>query len=248
MQNAARSFVVSTCLVLAACSSDGTAPSASPTLTIKGGTHTSAAFRGGRLSPRAASFAVAPADTAGDPSSIKVGMYALWISQNADCSNAVLVQDNGATAQYKDFVAAPTLFTGTPPAGSYKCLGIKMSDVIRFESARAFAQCATNTEYAIDIYRGDNSADPSGVFKDIDLNPITASGTDAAPVDDHVTIIMTRDPAAAVARGFSANQVMPLGSDLVVPGSSTFVWGGAGTVRGVGAWPCGLEPGSPSFE
>jgi hypothetical protein len=184
----------------------------------------------------------------GDPSSIKIGLYALWISQNADCSNAVLVQDNGSTAEYKDFVAKPTLFTGSPAAGSYSCVAIKMSDVIKFESATAFGECATDTEYANDIYREDNSGDPSGVFKDIDLNPITASGTDAQPVDDHVTIVMTRDPEAAIARGFSPNQVIPLGSNLVVPGSSTFVWGGAGTVRTAPGQGCGLEPGSPSFE
>jgi hypothetical protein len=248
MQNVAWSFVVGAGLLLAACS-DGTAPSGTPSLTIKGATHApSAGFRTGSLSARTASFAVAPSDTMSDPSAVRVGMYALWISQNADCSNAVLVQDNGDTAQYKDFVGNPTLFSGTPAAGSYKCLVFKMSDVIKFESATTFAQCAASTEYAIDIYRSDNSADPSSVFKDVDLNPIAASGSDSMPVDNHVAIVMTRDTSAAIARGFSTNQVIQLGSDLVVPGSSTFVWGGTGTVRSDTGRPCGLEPGSPSFQ
>ncbi len=248
MRIAAWSLAAGAALVLAACSGDGTAPSAGPTLTIKGSTREGASARQGALTASRAAFSVAASDTMADPSSIQIGMYALWISQNADCSNAVLVQDNGTTAQYKDFVASPTLFTGTPANGSYKCVAVKMSDVIKFQSATAFAQCALNTDYTIDIYRSDNSSDPSGVFKDINLNPITASGTDQAPVDDHVTIILTRDPSAAVARGFSTNQVIPLGSDLVVPGTPTFRWGGAGTVRSDNSRPCGLEPGSPSFD
>jgi len=248
MRVAAWPLVAGAALVIAACNGEGTAPNGASSLTITGSTHATASFRAARSSARAASFGVTASDTMGDPSSIKIGLYALWISQNADCSNAVLVQDNGATAQYKDFVAKPTLFTGSPAVGSYSCVAIKMSDVIKFEAASAFGECATNTEYAIDIYRSDNTGDPGSEFKDVNLNPIAASGTDAAPADDRVTIVMTRDPEAAIARGFSPNQVIPLGSNLAVPGSSTFVWGGAGTVRTEPGQGCGLEPGAPSFE
>jgi hypothetical protein len=178
----------------------------------------------------------------GDPAALLIGMYALYISPNADCSGAVLVQSYGFTASIKDFVSHPTLFSGPAEPGSYQCVAVKMSDVIRVVPDSSFGACVAGTEYPGDIYR-EGETD----WKDIDLNPVIGTGTDSVPADDHVTIIMTRDTAAAIARGFSTNQVIDLGSDLIVPGRSTFYWHGEGTVVTDGV-QCGVNPGHPSFE
>ncbi len=223
--------------VLGACSSaSGTGPSES--LTIRG----SAA-----APPAAASFAsyrgsVSASATTGDPSSLSVGMYALYISRNADCSSPVMVEDNGSSAVFKDFVVNPVLFTGTPASGAYQCLMIKMSDVIHFSPATSWGACTAGTVYYGDIYR-----DGEDDWKDKDMASIAGHGSDALPVDDRVTIFITRDPSAVEARGASPNQTIALGSDLVVPGHTTFYWNGAGSVSDAGG-ECGINPGRPSFH
>jgi hypothetical protein len=178
----------------------------------------------------------------GDPAALRIGVYALYISPNADCSSPVLVQDYGATPHLTDFVGNPVLFTGSPAAGAYQCVAVKMSDVIRVVPDTTFGVCVAGTEYAGDIYREGQSD-----WKDVDLNSIVGTGTDSMPADDRVTLIMTRDTAAAQARGFSTNQVLTLSSDLVVPAQSTFYWNGQGTVTDDGG-QCGVNPGHPSFQ
>lgn len=142
----------------------------------------------------------------------------------------------------KDFVVNPVLFSGSPDAGSYPCVALVMSDVIRMRPATSFGDCVAGTEYAGDIYReGEND------WKDVNLNPIIGTGTDTDPQDDHVTIFMSRDTSAAMERGISPNQLIQLGSDLIVPGQSTFYWNGAGSVVSAGG-ECGINPGRPSFQ
>lgn len=178
----------------------------------------------------------------GDPAALRIGVYALYISPNADCSSPVLVQDYGATASVKDFVANPVLFTGTPADGAYQCVAIKMSDVIRVVPDTTFGACVAGTEYPGDIYRAGETD-----WKDVDLNPIIGTGTDSVPADDRVTIVLSRDTTAAIARGFSTNQTLTLGSDLIIPGQATFYWNGQGTVVD-GGGQCGVNPGHPSFQ
>lgn len=178
----------------------------------------------------------------GDPAALRIGVYALYISPNADCSSPVLVQDYGATPHVTDFVGNPVLFTGSPAVGAYQCVAVKMSDVIRVVPDTTFGVCVAGTEYSGDIYREGQSD-----WKDVDLNSIVGTGTDSVPADDRVTLIMTRDTAAAQARGFSTNQVLTLSSDLVVPAQSTFYWNGQGTVTDDGG-QCGVNPGHPSFQ
>ena len=178
----------------------------------------------------------------GAPSSITIRMYALWISQQADCSAPALVQTYGEGGQDKDFVESPVLFSGTPADGTYPCVILKMSDVLRMKPATSFGTCVAGTEYSGDIYR-DGESD----WKDVDLNPIVGHGTDEAPVDDHVTVFLARDTAAVLARGVSTNQLVQLGSDLIVPGQSTFYLDAHEAVQTDGT-NCGLEPPYVSFQ
>lgn len=219
--------------LVAACSSTATTDATTPTLTVHGSAG---------APPAAAAGAMASSMAAGDPASLTLGTYALWISVNEDCSSPVLVEDHGAAVVNKDFVANPVLFTGTPPAGAYKCVAIRMSDIIRFTPASSFGTCVLGTEYAGDIYREGESD-----WKDVDLNTVVGHGTDSVPVDDHITLFMTRNRDAVIARGMSPHQVILLASDLGVPGQSTFYWNGQGTVSSEGG-SCGINPGHPEFR
>ena len=57
------------------------------------------------------------------------------------------MQDYGATAEVKDFVSAPVLFTGSPAAGSYHCVAMKMSDVISVVPSSSFGDCVAGVSY-----------------------------------------------------------------------------------------------------
>ena len=238
-----RGFVAAGIVVLSGCSDSSTAPAPSPTLTIKGSATAPPALS--RNDAGRPSLSLTDPGLTGDPSSISLGMYALYVSSNANCSAYTTLVDNGATVDYKDFATNPTLFEASPTEGTYNCVALRMSDVIRFQTATTFGTCVAATEYQQDIYRSDSD---SIAWKDIDLNDVVGTGSDSIPVDDHVTIVMTTDTVAAMARGFSKSQIVPLGSGLVVPGSSTFYWGAAGSVSTGDGRPCGLEKGTPAFR
>jgi len=218
-------------LVAAACSSEGLIGS-TPSLTVTGSAGAPPAL-----------FSNASFVTSGDPSAVRIGMYALWISSNGDCSSPTLVQDYGDAGEVKDLVQNPVLFSAEAAAATYECVIIRMSDVVGFESASSFGTCEANVAYEQDIYR-EGQTD----WKDADLNPIIGTGTDSVPSNDHVALVMTTDTTAAIARGFSSNQVIALASPLVVPGQSTFYWNGQGSVTSEPGYPCGLQPGAPAFE
>jgi hypothetical protein len=223
------------CAASAACSQNSVGPN--PTLTVRGAAGAApvaAAIRANRVGQ----VAVAT----GDPASLRVKMYALYISANADCSAMDLVQDYGTSAAYKDLVQNPLLFSTSASSGSYECVAMRMSDVIEFTPATTFSTCTAGTEYARDVYREGESD-----WKDVDLNTVVGSGTLDDPVDDHATIFMTTNPTAAIARGISKNQVIPLGGALVIPAATTFYWNGDGTVQDEDG-RCSILPGSPSFE
>jgi hypothetical protein len=228
--------------LVSGCSDGAQAPADS--LTIHGSGSAAPALATGATAAmvRTPAAAFSEAVLSGDPASMSVGMYALYISANEDCSEPILVADYGATAQIKDFMQSPVLFTGTPAAGTYKCVIFRMSDVIGMVPATSFGACVAGTFYEGDIYR-----DGQNDWKDQDLNPIIGTGTDEAPLDDHVAIFLTGNPAAVEARGASENQTVLLHSDLIVPGQSTFYWNAQGSVTAEGG-ACGIQPGQPEFR
>jgi hypothetical protein len=72
-------------------------------------------------------------------------------------------------------------------------------------------------------------------------------GSDAEPTNDRVAIFVTRDTAAARARGISSNQLIPMTSDLVVPGQATLVWDLTGAIQE--EWGhCSILPRPFTFE
>jgi hypothetical protein len=238
----ARWFLHSITLVLAACSGDGSTASA-PNLTVMGSAGAPPALSvTGKVSSRSAP-SYSPGALTGDPAAIRIGMYALWISANGDCSDPTLVQDYGLAGSVKDFAQSPVLFSAAAVEGSYECLLIRMSDVVSFSPATTFGNCTAGTDYEMDIYRVGETD-----WRDADLNPITGTGTDSVPSNDRVTLVITTDTTAAITRGFSSNQTVHLASPLVVPNASTFYWNGEGSVTSEDPWPCGLNPGAPAFD
>jgi hypothetical protein len=120
----------------------------------------------------------------------------------------------------------------------------RMSDVLTMRPERSFGPCDSSQTYVGDIYRdGEND------WIDQDGNPIIGHGTDdaAGAVDDHVAIFFTNDTSAALARGVSRHQLVPLGTPLVTPGQSTLYWDMSGAVQDEGG-QCSILPRPLYFE
>jgi hypothetical protein len=226
---------------LAACS-DAAAPTPSLRIYARASAAPSAKVARFSASARRPSLSVTPATDSASPTTLPIPMYALYLSANADCSSPVLAQDYGAAGQVKDFVTNPVLFEASPTAGTYHCLIFRMSDSFATASNKTFGPCKIDSLFVGDIYR-DGQSD----WKDQDLATIVGHGTDAVPVNDHVAIFITRDTAATIARGVSTNQVIPMTSDLVVPGQATLVWNLTGAIQDEGGF-CSILPRPFGFE
>jgi hypothetical protein len=116
---------------------------------------------------------------------------------------------------------APTLFAGTPAAGTYRCLIFEADDlktIVPDAAAQtAFpAHCRVGTEYTTDLYRA-----PDNDFRRLDGSVITARGSRAGPVRDRVFFYASTNHAAVTARGPSLRQTLTLTAPLVVPGRTT---------------------------
>jgi hypothetical protein len=165
----------------------------------------------------------------GTPTSFKITLYSAYIATGADCSNPLLIQDYGSAGQEFDMMASPTLFSGTPAAGTYHCLILKFKDNMKFKAdATAVANHAgctdTTTEYTFDIYR--EAGDDDGDWIDLNGVGVDATGSAAAPGADTTFFFGSTSVSAAKANGVTAhtNQSGGLASPLVVPGQTTYYW------------------------
>jgi len=246
-------------VALAACGGGSDSPPpAGPWLTVKGSaSRTATAAAPGWyqrlfawLAPRSAHAQAGPT---GSPTSMKLRFYSLRISQNADCSGPYTVVQTFDPAREVNLFDNPTLFEGTPAAGTYQCLIFEADDLLKIvpdvAAQTAFPlYCRAGTEYTTDLYRA-----PDNDFRRPDGSVIPAAGTRAEPVANRVFFYASTDPAAANARsdGPSPNQTVLLSSPLVVPGQTTFYLDATnGVLGGVdnGTGFCVVEDGVMGFR
>ena len=201
----------------------------------------------------AAACLVSTSAMALDASSLKLQVYAVMLSTSPQCTSPVTVFSS-ATATEVDFLAAPTLGSGNPPDGTYQCVIIKMSDLIKFTPSTTSGLCTAAVQYTADVCRTDNGGttqapDPVGA-------PNACSGTDAAPVSDTVYLYLTTNPLA----GTGGNTFMPptgptstnglnLTAPLVIAGAarSKFIVNATGKVGDDGV-SCGMNPPVFGFQ
>lgn len=228
---------------ISGCGSDGKLDPAPP-VTITGSGESSAAFLEA-IDPYLA--------TSGSPTSIIMKFYGVAVSTNADCSNATVVFDIESNPQEFNLLTSPRLFAGNLANGTYNCVIMQVSDLIRYKvngvAVNAHAGCAnTTTEYTHDIYRTDNTG---ALWHNVDGQDIPVSGAMGNPVHNKVDIVATTNTGAATGNGFHADQVVSLASALVVPGSAVFYAdfrnGIANQISG-GTDYCVLEDGGFGFR
>ena len=181
-------------------------------------------------------------------SSLKLKVYSVMISTSALCTNPITIFSS-ITPTEVDFLAAPTLGSGNPPDGTYNCIIIKMSDVIKFKSSTTSGLCNSNIENSTDICRSDNSG--STRAPDAGGTASSCTGTDAAPISDIVYLYLTTNTSAGTGgntflQPLDANSTngLPLTAPLVISGTgrSKFVVNATGKVDDASGTSCGMNP------
>ncbi len=224
-------------ITLTACGSDDPAgPSETSEFTVKAsGSATALAATGSALLAQAGV----------DPSSFSVGFLEMRLSSTTDCSGPYQTVFSRSTPNRLDLMTNPELAsTDAVPAGTYPCVLMRISDLMRFVPNTTEGVCLAGVEVTRDIYRAEDSDSP---YLDPDGTGIPARGTIASPVEDYVWAYLSTNPAAVEARGFSEYQVIPLASALVSPGTSTFYWDLSGAIGPEGS-SCGTVGGSIGFR
>jgi hypothetical protein len=216
--------------LLLACGSDSTGPGGDTEFVIRGsGSATAASLAGLNV----------------DPATFTVGFFEIRLSTNANCSGPYVTVMTASPARRVDMTTDPEIVRVTGlPDGDYSCLAMRISDLLQFTPASTEGGCIGGTPFTHDTYRVDNETTP---FDDIDGNPITAHGSDAAPVEDAIWAFASTNMASVTARGFNENQVIPLTTALHVPGSTTFYWDASNGLQSTGTG-CEVGAGEIGFR
>lgn len=105
-----------------------------------------------------ASTLVNAADVGLDPQNLKVKVYKFAVSTSVYCTNPITVFSN-ANPAYEDLLNSPTFGTGSIPHGTYKCVMLEISDVIKFspDQNSDSGGCNLGVESTLEICRADNA-------------------------------------------------------------------------------------------
>lgn len=182
-----------------------------------------------------------------DASSLKLQVYSVMLSTSPLCTSPVTVFSS-PTATEVDFLSNPTLGSGNPADGTYQCVIIKMSDLIKFKPSASSGSCTAGTEYVADVCRSDNGGTTRA--PDATGATTTCTGTDAAPNADAVYLYLTTNASAGSGgqtfiqpTSTSSTSGLNLTAPLTIAGSakSKFVVNATGKVSGSDV-TCGMNP------
>ena len=155
------------------------------TLVSCGGTGDTFVVKGAHVLPGTSSSL-----EAGTPTAMFIKVKRLWLLPAASCAPAAgkvladyLVENRSDFAEF-DMVSAPTLFSGAPAAGTYNCMILELSDIIKFrpdrvaQDAHTVAKCNVELDYYFDIF---TESQPYW------YNPVTDTDDTATGVDQYAT-------------------------------------------------------------
>lgn len=200
------------------------------------------------------STALAGGTVGGDPSSLKVKVFGVYASTSPLCTNPIKVFLN-STGEYLDLLTGPALGGGDLPDGTYECVIIKMSDVIKHVPKTTDSSCVAGTEYSGEVCRAGGDG---ALATNLDGTPIscTGDGTSAGVGEDTLFMFMTTDPSASDGgRAFELplapgdGKGIKLGAPLVISSTTKakFVVDATGQVV-AGGGECGINAPKFRFE
>lgn len=202
--------------------------------------------------------AFAQGTSAVTPTTVKITVYSMSASLETDCSNALVVKNYGTAGKEFDFAKVPSLGGANVPSGTYKCVILQMSDVIKFVPATTEGVCAAGTEYTIDVCRAGNgnytTYTQSGVGTTLTYGSSTGcTGTSSVPANDRVLLFLSTASTNSAGGGGGEAFVRPVsgafnnGFTLTSPwivgdsGSGTFIVNFTNKIVGTGS-DCDLNP------
>ena len=165
-------------------------------------------------------FATPAGDLSLNANSLKLRVYKLAVSTDANCTNPTTVIDNGDTPVLTDVKASNPIFgSGQIFDGTYPCIMIEMSDTITYSGqASSSGNCSPSSETSRDLCRLDNGGTTQL------LNGSTFNCTNS---EDHVVIYLSTNTVANPSGngfvppvGAGSNDGGHLPSPLVVNGTS----------------------------
>mgnify|MGYP001826129165 CR=1 FL=1 len=126
------------------------------------------------------------------PDLVGLKIEQLWLGEKADCSDVTKVVDKGAAAEYVEMTTGPTLIDNDVAPGTYNCLIIKMSDIIRFSpndiaETETIGVCLEAENYSHDIFRSNESGGDSEFWYDAEAGALLqAEGTRQTAVNEDI--------------------------------------------------------------
>ena len=185
----------------------------------------------------------AGANAAVDPSSVKLTIYKIAVSASTDCSNPTVIANYPNGVEF-DFASArkPRLANGYLAPGTYPCVMMQMSDVIKFTPAQSTGSCTAGVEYTRDVCRAS-----SGTYQPVNTNAngtisfgssTACTGTQATPTNDRPMLFLSTASNSTSGNTFlqptSASNGIQLNGAFVVTASSvgTFVVDFRGKIDG----------------
>lgn len=113
---------------------------------------------------------------------LKIKVYKFAVSATADCSNPIVVFED-ATGAEKDLATSPSFGSGEVDDGTYPCVMIETSKIIKTSAAATSGDCTKDEEFS-DVICNDTQKSQL-----IDGTSVTCSGGDTN--DQHVTLFIT---------------------------------------------------------
>jgi hypothetical protein len=109
------------------------------------------------------------AQWSGESTKLDVKLVAAWISQNGDCTDAIELfnhSDDLDSVEFQNFSDSPSLGSASGlELGSYKCVVLKMSSLIKFEAVENSTNglCQAGVEQSMHVCNGNQqSTGPDG--------------------------------------------------------------------------------------
>jgi hypothetical protein len=183
-----------------------------------------------------------------NPESLKLKIYKVAVSTDPLCTDMITIFSS-ATPVYTDFLGSPTLGSGTVPAGTYNCVAIEFSSVIKptpAETSTGSGACIQGTEFDLNVSNGtayqliDGTTGVGGATDTRIAMWLSTASTETTGTNGHSAFV----PPTSVG---SSTEGFLLSSPLVVSGDAagTFVVNGSGQIGENGA---SCECGPPAFS
>jgi hypothetical protein len=126
--------------------------------------------------------------------SMKFNVYKLAVSTSAACTSPVVIFENAAGVE-QDMVAGPTFGAGRVTAGTYPCVMIELSKIIKTSAATTSGNCTAGFEFS-DVICNDTQ------FSQL-INGTSVACSGGITNNQHVTLFMT-----TISAGSSGNNAL----------------------------------------